>query len=215
MRATTGTTRRNIVSNVKDADLLARRRKEVAAAATAIFLRDGFHKASVRDIAEAVGVSQGSLYNYVRTKEDILYLICESAVSAYNTDVTHAMAGATTPKERLVLAVRAMVVTMYNHRDEILIVYRDSHSLDAPSRKHVLTTANSFVQLLSSVIEASMNAGLVARSDPTLAANTIIHLSTMFALRGWSLHSHAADQVIEYLVGFIMAGLKENAVTLL
>jgi hypothetical protein len=120
------------------------------------------------------------------------------------------MKSATGPGERLERAVRATVVTMLGHRNEILIVYRESHSLDPPSRKIVLKIAASFVKLLASVIEAAMKEGCVVRTDPTLAANTVIHLSTMFALRGWSLQSHPPDEVVNYLVGFIMAGLKEN-----
>jgi AcrR family transcriptional regulator len=203
-------TRRNIAGNVKDTALLERRRKEVVEAATAVFLRDGFHKASVRDIAEAAGVSQGSLYNYVRTKEDLLYLICESGVSAFKADVVQAMEGVTSPRERLECAVRAAVISSRNHRNQILVVYRDSHSLDAPSRKIIVKIANSFTHLLASVIEAAMKDGSAVRGDPTLAANSVIHLSTLFALRGWSLRSHSPDDVIDYLVGFIMAGLKEN-----
>ncbi len=210
MRTKSPTARRDIAGNVKDNALLEQRRREVVAAATAVFLKSGFHKASVRDIAEAVGVSQGSLYNYVRTKEDILYLICENAVSAYSADVRQAVESAVHPQDQLEQAVRATIVTMLNHRDEILIVYRDSHSLDPQSRKIVLNIAASFVKLLASIIEVAMDEGHIPRADPMLAANTVIHLATIFALRGWSFKPTPPDQVVSFLVGFAMAGLKGN-----
>jgi AcrR family transcriptional regulator len=48
------------------------RRARIEAAARELFIRRGFHATSMRDIAQSAGASLGNLYNYYRTKEDIL-----------------------------------------------------------------------------------------------------------------------------------------------
>lgn len=53
-------------------DALEARRGRIEEAARELFIRRGFHATSMRDIAQGAGTSLGNLYNYYRTKEDIL-----------------------------------------------------------------------------------------------------------------------------------------------
>lgn len=46
-------------------------------ASAKIFAEKGFHRTSIRDIARATGMSLAGLYYYVRTKEELLFLIQE------------------------------------------------------------------------------------------------------------------------------------------
>ncbi len=43
-----------------------------------LFQEKGFHRATTREIAKAAGFSIGTLYEYIRTKEDVLYLVCDN-----------------------------------------------------------------------------------------------------------------------------------------
>ncbi|MDR5644432.1 TetR/AcrR family transcriptional regulator [Burkholderia cenocepacia] len=43
----------------------------------------GYHVATTKDIAEALGVQQGSLYYYIRSKEAALQEICQYAIQGY------------------------------------------------------------------------------------------------------------------------------------
>lgn len=45
--------------------------------AVTLFKEKGFHRTTTREIAKAAGFSIGTLYEYIRTKEDILYLVCD------------------------------------------------------------------------------------------------------------------------------------------
>ena len=54
--------------NVRDAE---RAKKKIEAAALKIFIHQGYHGTSMRDIARASGYSIGNIYNHYKTKEDI------------------------------------------------------------------------------------------------------------------------------------------------
>src|SRR5215217_686845 len=60
-------------------EALEARRGRIEEAARELFIKRGFHATSMRDIAEGAGSSLGNLYNYYRTKEDIL----ESIIGRY------------------------------------------------------------------------------------------------------------------------------------
>ncbi|MDR3511081.1 MAG: TetR/AcrR family transcriptional regulator [Caulobacteraceae bacterium] len=66
------------------------RRAEILQAAERIFLRDGYQGATIRKIADEVGVSSTALYMHFRDKDEILLEICEGAISALlaqNTEI--------------------------------------------------------------------------------------------------------------------------------
>jgi AcrR family transcriptional regulator len=78
---------RRVVSNIKNARKIEDRRDLLVAAAIKVFLKKGFHAATVREIGSAAGMTQGTIYNYVRSKDDILFLVCDKVVTAYQAAI--------------------------------------------------------------------------------------------------------------------------------
>ena len=50
----------------------AARREQILDAAARVFAEKGFHRATTREIAEAADVSEGTIYNYFASKNDLL-----------------------------------------------------------------------------------------------------------------------------------------------
>src|SRR3954468_14768200 len=70
-------TEHKVKSSVKDEGLIEKRREQMIQGAVKLFKEKGFHRATTREIAKAAGFSIGTLYEYIRTKEDVLYLVCD------------------------------------------------------------------------------------------------------------------------------------------
>ena len=51
--------------------------------AASVFAEKGFHGASTKDIAERMGIKQGSLYYYFKSKEDALGEVCLYGIEDY------------------------------------------------------------------------------------------------------------------------------------
>jgi AcrR family transcriptional regulator len=67
------------------------RRAEILEAAERIFVSDGYQGATIRKIADEVGVSSTALYMHFRDKDEILQEICEGAIGALlasNTEIS-------------------------------------------------------------------------------------------------------------------------------
>lgn len=62
-------------SLIRDPRLRRQKREEVTAAAFEVFLKEGFHRATTREIAQRAGISQGSIFSYFKDKEEILFHI--------------------------------------------------------------------------------------------------------------------------------------------
>ena len=84
----------DIPTQIKNPELVDRRRRQIAESAVKLFIKNGFHKTTTRQIAQATGFSIGSLYVYVASKEDVLYLVCDSIHAEVERLVADTMAKA-------------------------------------------------------------------------------------------------------------------------
>ena len=64
--------KRKPTSQVTDERRLQEGKDRIASAAISLFLLDGYHNTSVREIAQKAGLSVGSVFNYFISKEQNL-----------------------------------------------------------------------------------------------------------------------------------------------
>ena len=199
---------RRIKTATKNPDRVRERRESLINAAIGVFIEKGFHNATVRDIGRAANMTQGTIYNYVSSKDDILYMVCDRIVAEYNEQARRALDTSHEPAERVRSAVRAISQVMYRHRREILLIYQDSHLLDKRSRRVILARVEEFIGMFERIItDAARDLG-VPLPHPHLSANMLTFLPVMIALRGWSLKNDLPpEEVIEQITAFIVRGL--------
>ena len=199
---------RTIKTRVKKADLVNERRQQIIVAATDVFLASSYHAATVSQVGERAGLSQGAIYNYLRSKKDILYLICDEAISAYLNAVTAVADDPGSPADRLVAAVRAIVEVMYDRQDLTLLFYREAHSLDWESHLAIRARLREFIQAIAGLIEEAAAAKAITVASPTLAADILTYLPTVVALRAWRLRdTMSRREVVDGLTDFLLRGL--------
>ena len=199
---------RRIKTATKNPDRVRERRESLINAAIAVFIEKGFHNATVRDIGRAANMTQGTIYNYVSSKDDILYMVCDRIVAEYNEQARRALDTSYEPAERVRSAVRAISQVMYRHRREILLIYQDSHLLDKRSRRVILARVEEFIGMFERIITDAARELSVPLPYPHLSANMLTFLPVMIALRGWSLKNDVPpEEVIEEITAFIVRGL--------
>ncbi len=199
---------RRIKTATKNPDRVRERRESLINAAIGVFIEKGFHNATVRDIGRAANMTQGTIYNYVSSKDDILYMVCDRIVAEYNEQARRALDTSHEPAERVRSAVRAISQVMYRHRREILLIYQDSHLLDKRSRRVILARVEEFIGMFERIITDAARELGVPLPHPHLSANMLTFLPVMIALRGWSLKNDLPpEEVIEQITAFIVRGL--------
>ncbi|HEY1326523.1 MAG TPA: TetR/AcrR family transcriptional regulator [Casimicrobiaceae bacterium] len=199
---------RRIKTATKNLDLVRERRETLINAAIRVFVEKGFHNATVRDIGREAAMTQGTIYNYVSSKDDILYMVCDRIVAEYNAETRRALELAHDPVGRVRSAVRAISEVMYRHRREILLIYQDSHLLEPRSLRVILARVEEFIGMFERIIaDAARELGVPLR-HPHLAANILTFLPVMIALRGWSLRANPPpEDVIAGISEFVVRGL--------
>lgn len=204
----TKTPARTVKATTKALPLVRERRDRLVAAAIQVFKEKGFHSATMRDIGRAADMTQGTIYNYVESKDDVLYLVCDRLVEEYQAETRKALELVADPVQRVRSAARAVAEVIYAHQEEILLIYQNSHLLDRRSLRVILARVDGFVRMFEKLIaDAAREAGVKIASD-YLAANIFTFLPTMIALRRWSLSRELSrDQVLSGITDFLVRGM--------
>jgi AcrR family transcriptional regulator len=199
---------RSIGTNTKDPELIRDRREQLIRAALEVFQEKGFHATTVRDIGRAAGLTQGTIYNYVRSKEDILFLVCDRVVAEYIASMEQAVAATGDPTKRLEEALRGVTRVMIEQSSAILLVYHESHNLDRRSLRSVLARVQGWIDRFEELIAECLGREHLPKTKRALLTNIVTFLPTLIALRGWSLPKDLThDQYMDGLVEFMMQGL--------
>jgi AcrR family transcriptional regulator len=210
MKAATlrATAARSIGTNTKDPELIRDRREQLIRAALDVFQEKGFHATTVRDIGRAAGLTQGTIYNYVRSKEDILFLVCDRVVAEYISRMEEATAATGNPVLRLREALRAVARVMVEQRSAILLVYHESHHLNRRSLHSLLARVQGWINQFEELVTDALGRERSYTAKSSLLANIVTFLPTLIALRGWALPKDLTqDQYTDGLVEFMMGGL--------
>src|SRR5271154_4990872 len=199
---------RSVGTNTKDPDLIRDRREQLIRAALEVFQEKGFHATTVRDIGRVAGLTQGTIYNYVRSKEDILFLVCDRVIAEYISSMEEAGAATGDPVVRLREALRGVARVMIERRRSILLVYHESHNLDRRSLRSLLAHVQGFIDQVEALVTEALGREAPPRPKRGLLANIVTFLPTLIALRAWALPKDLTqDQYTDGLVEFMMQGL--------
>ncbi|MFK7958426.1 MAG: TetR/AcrR family transcriptional regulator [Lysobacterales bacterium] len=143
-------------------------------AAAAEFALYGYHGASTAGIAERLGIQQGSLYYYLKSKEEALEKVCLLALQGYLQRM-ELIAASQQPFAAKLQATIAAHLLRYREKDEALKVYNDERLYLPEARRSALKKLGTqYRELLETIVIEGIEAGEVRKVDPHFAAQTII-----------------------------------------
>jgi len=150
-------------------------RQQAIRSAAEVFAEKGFHGASTKDIAERMGIKQGSLYYYFRSKEEALGEVCLFGIEEY-VERMKTIAAGDQPFETKLLATITSHLTSYRERNEALKVHNDERLyLPEEKRATLKTLGSNYRRQLEGVFEEGVRSGAVRDSlDCHFAAQAVI-----------------------------------------
>ncbi|MDT7704572.1 MAG: hypothetical protein QOG20_179 [Pseudonocardiales bacterium] len=181
-------------------------------AALTLFAARGYHGTAVSQIAAALGIRTPSLYNHMRSKQDLLEAIVERTLDEVLDDFRTAVGDLTDPAERLRRATRAYALRHATHRREALVVNRDTTSLPEPTMTRMRERRRDHERAVRAVIADGIDSGAFHVDSPALASFAILEMCVSIARWFREDGARSAEQVAdEYtdfalrIVGFVPA----------
>ncbi|MCD6569502.1 MAG: TetR/AcrR family transcriptional regulator [Deltaproteobacteria bacterium] len=209
------TKEKDIPSLVKDPSLIELRRMQIIEAAVDLFVRKGFHETTTREIARKSGLSIGTIYEYIGSKEDVLYLVCDYIHSCVERGIKASITEAKTGKEMLINAIQNYFKVCDDMQDYILLIYQETKSLPTDALRHVLAKEERITAYFEEVLRIGqtdkslvINAGSI-----TLMAHNIVVLGHMWTFRRWFFCKHySLEQYIQIQTSLILSELTKRDV---
>ncbi|WP_077329380.1 TetR/AcrR family transcriptional regulator [Virgibacillus siamensis] len=201
------TEKNKILSSVKDVSLVEKRRSQMIKGAISLFKEKGFHRTTTREIAKESGFSIGTLYEYIRTKEDVLFLVVDAIYKQVRQRLEAAIDLKNPSVDNLESVIRSYFELMDDMQEEVIILYQEVKSLKKETRDYVLQKERDMVGMLEEVIVSCVPHDM-AKQDVKLLANNIFIQGQMWGFRRWMLQKQfTLDEYIERQTDYLTQAL--------
>lgn len=101
-------------------------KQKIVDAALPIFMKKGFQGTSMREIAASLGIKAGSLYNHIRSKDEILERIHDGLIDGLLTKSEEIAADDTTSsREKVELFIETLLRSMAESRSYAIVFFGD------------------------------------------------------------------------------------------
>lgn len=148
------------------------RREQILDVAAPIFARKGLMGTRISDIAAAGEMSQGLLFRYFASKEEIFAALVERALSASVGAAEAALQQSVSPLEKLRWLLRHYLPGMWYKPEYILIIQEALNTESTPEEVQELAVRQSArsLQIFRQIIVEGQQVGEMVQGDPAMLA---------------------------------------------
>ncbi len=149
----------------------------VRQSAERLFARHGYAAVSMRQLASDVGVQVGTIYNYTKDKQALLFAI----MSEHMTELLQAWSRegqSTAPSDQLSQFLNFHLDYHLARRNAVFIAYMELRNLDAANFAEIETLRRQYEDALEQILIAGKNAKAFDIADTRITTLAIIGMLT-------------------------------------
>ncbi len=183
-------------------------RETILSSAAQLFALRGYSATSMKEVAEAAGVSKASLYHYYRDKYDLLVNIAEGHVSRLEAVVEQVQQEDLGPQERLTRLICRFVQEYASAQHAHRVLTEDVRFLNEEDRERILSAERRVVAAFAEVIVAlrpELGATQLDKPLTMLLFGMINWMFTWLKADGRLTHEAMAPLVADLFLGGVPA----------
>jgi len=147
--------------------------------AAAVFCARGYHRASIRDIARATGVSLAGLYYYFSSKSELLFLIQQHAFETIVARARAALESQANPEDRLRTFMQVHLKFFTEHPNEMKVLTHEEKSLEDERRRELHALKKDYYRLCYEQVEE------IKQRRKLKDLNTRLAVLSLFGMMNW------------------------------
>lgn len=178
--------------------------------AARLFYQRGFNAASMRDLAEKVGVEAASLYNHIHSKAQILKDICMKVAHEFNANIEKMEAS----REPVICKVEELLrfhikMMIYSYED-VYVSDREWKHLAEPFLSDYRNQRRNYRKRFAAIIEAGVQNEEINNIDASTAVLIMLH--AISGIESWhrSTQKISAELLEENMVTILVEGLRKR-----
>ena len=174
----------------------ASKKEVIIKKAAVLFRTKGFNAASMRELAEAVGVEAPSLYNHIGSKSELLQAICFKVANEFTAQLDETENKNSGITNKVELIVRFHIKMMLDEFDAVFVANHEWKHLQEPFLSNFLNQRRSYEKKLVALIEEGIKKRELKKINPYVAVLTL--LSAVRGLEFWQRHKkNISTKVLE------------------
>jgi AcrR family transcriptional regulator len=183
---------------------------EIMSVSARLFCEKGYTATTMDDIAAELFITKPALYYYIRTKHDLLYEICESAINRLMDGVEELKASNADPERRLGDLVKLHVNMFSEHGDIINVYLADESELPPEKREYIRSRSREYESIYREVVQQAIDDGTFRDLDVRMAVRAISGMCNW--LSDWYRPDGkmTADEIAEVFLDLILRGCKKK-----
>lgn len=187
------------------------RRDEILEAAARLFKQKGYASTTMREIADQVGMEAASMYNHIKSKDELLQDICFRVADMFGKQLDAIDASDAAPVQKLKELIRLHIRMVCKDTEIISVANHEWKHLPEPALQTYKKARLSYENRLASIIQEGIDREEIENVHVTAALYTI--LSAIRWIEAWykpgkNMHPNALEETI---LQILMNGLiKQN-----
>lgn len=178
--------------------------------AASLFIEKGFNATSMREIADVVGVEAASLYNHIKSKNELLNIICFDVANKYIDKMDEVESIEQNALQKVESLLRFHIQGMIENFEQVQISDREWKHLDNPYLNNMQNQRRTYRKRFAAIIEQGIKQNLIKKIDaPT---TVLIMLHAIGGIESWhrSKQKISGKDLEENMITFFIDGLKNN-----
>lgn len=135
------------------------RRDEIITKAAQVFDRTGYNRASMDDVAEAVGIAKPTLYHYFRGKEEILFEIHQEFITRLIRQNEARRDAGLSPRQELLEIMGDILDLMETHRGHVRVFFEHIRDLPQEQREVVRGQRDTYHRMVEDALARGIQLG--------------------------------------------------------
>ena len=169
--------------------------------------RSGFSAMSLRELSQDAGISMGSLYSYIESKERLLTMVLGLVFHLVDTVLDTPEGSRLDPKERLRWLLRRHIFLTEVMQPWFFFAYMEAKGFDRQGKQMAIESELRTQSLIADCLVAGQGTDDFKPHDPVMTASLIKPLLQDWYLKRWKYRSNKVtpDDYAAWVIRFVEA----------
>jgi AcrR family transcriptional regulator len=188
------------------------KRRKILDSAAILFAKNGYERVTLDEIAKKLKLTKGSLYYYVKSKEDIFFQIQMQAVERVTLIVENALKSELDPLEKFRQTIKGFVRILT--QPQILAYYRhETRFLPVKMRDQILNKRGEFLSKFDQLILEGVKSGIIEKENWKIKDLAVLGVVNWIPLWYSPKGKLSVEEIADIVVDFCLKGFGVNVKT--
>ena len=194
--------------NKKNRASASETQQRIVEATFAIAAEKGFEQATTAEIARRAEVSEGSIYNYFRTKDDLLIHMVREYAGSFLEALSGEVAAQHNPLQKLERLIEFHVRFFTREGNLFQVIFGKAPGTRLQWARIIQVVVGPYVGLMDEIIREGIEQGLFKHINPQVAGSLLLGGMQLTILRHFfGLGAYGPDEAIEEIKTIYLGGI--------